>query len=216
MGLNAKLTILIALTLIVPPSTLALTIETCSSNGNDWECEEGKICTCEILGDCTGGNLLVYKESIDNLLCAPPIVGGIVEIDWDYCENPEGTVKIIADCNEGQSEEELISIISVGTTTTTTLPEETTTVEIIKRECPYECCVDEPYYYDKYCDVGFECVDNFCVSTEEKKFEEEEGGIGGKILVVFILIVIVVIFVLMFRRRASITYEELYKKWSRR
>lgn len=213
MRLDVRLMLLVALLLFIPHTILALTIETCSSNGNEWECEEGKICTCEISGDCTNGNLLVYKRSLADLLCAPPIINGITEIDWDYCRNPEDEVKIIADCEEGQSEEERVWIVAMKETTTTT--EETTTTFSEKTECPYECCENEPYYYDKYCEEGYVCIENECVKAEEE--EEKKKGAGfGWILTLILIFAIAVGVILFLRKKAPSTYEELYRKWSRR
>ncbi|HDJ96641.1 MAG TPA: hypothetical protein ENG45_01035 [Candidatus Aenigmarchaeota archaeon] len=201
---------------------LGLTIETCNSNGEDWKCEIGKVCECTIEGDCTDGNLLVYNGSTSTLLCAPPIIKTSGKIDWDFCMSPGEWVTVIADCEEGQSEREIVmllkptattststtSITTSTSTTTTTIPEEA------KEECPYECCVDEPGYEDKYCKSGYVCVDNKCV------LEEEEGGKEGRSfvlpLILAFLILIIVSSVFLLKKKAPKTYEELYKKWRKK
>lgn len=236
---HVKIVALILMLLILPSAALALTIESCSSNTESWKCEKGKLCICRISGSCTNGNLLVYKTSLANLLCAPSIVDGTAEIDWNFCGNPTGTVRVIADCDEGQSEERSLEIIILAptttTSTTTTIPltptttstttsttppfRPTTTIPTTaKEECPYECCVDEPQFYDKHCGAGFRCVDNVCepIPSEETK---RGGGGGALIILVLLLFVILIGAIVVFfklKRTAPKSYEDLYKKWGRR
>ena len=85
----------------------AISIINCNSGTGTWNCSSDNICTCRISGKCSNGDLLIYKNNINDLLCAPSISGSTVNISWDNCANPSGKVKIRADCEEGQSSEEI-------------------------------------------------------------------------------------------------------------
>ena len=185
-------------------SILAISIVNCTSNDKIWECELDKTCNCIISGTCTNGNLLVYHKNITTLLCSPKINDSIASIEWENCKNPTGYVNIRADCDEGQSDQETILLFAPTTTTTTTIittttrrttttRATTTTIQIpTQRACPYECCVDEPGYRDKYCSPGLTCCpDHTCKKSCE-------GGLSSKIIfwVALAAIIPIVLFLL--------------------
>jgi len=139
----------------------AVKIESCKSEGeSDWDCHESDICICRISGDCTNGRLLVYEKDIRTLLCMPRIVNGYSDIDWDDCFSPIGEVKVRADCEEEQSSENTVNIVSGngdggngghnGGSRTTTTTTTTTTIP-----CNYVCqamCMDDnnpPFCYKR-------------------------------------------------------------------
>ena len=99
---------------------LSLEVENCQSNDEDWECELDEICICEIDGTCTDGNLLVYEDDLDNVLCIPEIKNKKAEFSFDSCGSPTGKVRVRADCDEGQSDEENLDVVFYGTIPTTT------------------------------------------------------------------------------------------------
>jgi hypothetical protein len=117
-------------------AAFAVEITDCKSNGASFQCEVGKICTCTVSGACTNGNILVYKTVSSNLLCTPQILGSTSQISWNNCNNPTDSVKVEASCDEGQSSERTIAIIS-GSTTTTTTPQ-------VQTGCSYDnpCTAD--------------------------------------------------------------------------
>ncbi len=109
-----------------------VSIEHCRSGSVNWVCYEDKLCECKVVGDCTQGNLVLYRSDIKNPLCLPEISSdGFATIRLSNCESPTGTVKVVADCDESQSEEFELTIEEPTTTTTfrqTTITEEPTTI----------------------------------------------------------------------------------------
>ena len=71
----------------------SLSISSCSSGDDDWECEYGEECVCEISGTCTDGIVLVMNED-DDIICAPSVDDDEFEIDWDICETNDDEIKI--------------------------------------------------------------------------------------------------------------------------
>jgi len=45
------------------------------------------------------------------------------------------------------------------------------TFNVIKVDCPFECCVGEEKYVEKPCQSGFECSDNECIQIEKPNLE---------------------------------------------
>ncbi|MBU5678510.1 MAG: hypothetical protein QXJ96_03010 [Candidatus Aenigmatarchaeota archaeon] len=122
---SAKYVILIIITF--SHISAALEILGCSSSREAWKCEIGKDCICLISGNCTNGTLLVYQEDIRSLVCAPQIIEGVARIDLELCDATYyKNLKVIADCDEGFSEEKSISLIAPRIETTST----TTSIEI--------------------------------------------------------------------------------------
>ena len=129
----------ISLLIFIFGSVYAVSVLNCRSYGDsNWDCEKDETCVCEIVGDCTDGDLLVYRHDITNLLCAPEISGSSVSILWENCGNPLGDVQVRADCEEDQSAQRNIRIydVSGGSGVTTT---STTTTTTIMEVCNYVC-----------------------------------------------------------------------------
>lgn len=194
-------------------SVYAVSITNCRSGDKSWECEEGEICMCFISGECTDGNLLVYKSDIGDLYCAPRITGVKAEIDWNDCGNPSGEVEVIADCDEGQSFEQEIEIIEAQETVYCGIngyceskatgcksdyekcseyddecssDEKCCCLKIPEKvPCPHECCSGEIDYEDKECQIGYTCVNNVCKKTET------EGGSNTWLIIGIIIIFII-------------------------
>jgi len=171
----------ITISLIILSRGYSVSVETCESGIGDWQCEVNKICVCDISGSCTNGDLLVYQGDVTNLLCAPSISGSSVDIFWDDCGNPSGHIIVRADCDEGQSSEEVIDIVDLsdgGPQTTVTTSTITTTTEVY---CNYVCrstCMEDnnpPLCYERIshgtqgCPFGQVCCESIlkeCPSTE--------------------------------------------------
>lgn len=105
----------------------SIDITTCKSGTTDWSCNSDKTCACTISGTCTNGFLLVYKDTISNLLCSPTISGTSASINWNACGNPTGSVGARADCDQGQSVDKTINIVQATTTTSSTTTSTSTT-----------------------------------------------------------------------------------------
>lgn len=205
----------------------SLEVESCKSNNDNWECEEDEICVCKIDGTCTDGVLLVYDDDISDMLCMPEIKSKKAEFTWDSCGNPIGEVKVRADCDEGQSDEEDLEVIEfyIDRTTTTTVittTRRTTTTGVATtidglEPCPdeYECCEDEYPYEDMRCPIGEECCpDHVC-----REDCYQDGGPGGPNywLVFGIIIVIIAVFLVYFffiKKRGKMSFKKLYEKWT--
>ncbi len=161
---------------------LAVDIDSCKSYGKDnWHCQDDDICICEFSGDCTDGRLLVYETDIRTLFCMPKIVDGYADINWGNCDYPTGEVKVRADCEEGQSEERTIELVSGndngngnGDTTTTTT---STTIVPCNFVCQATCTDDNnpPFCYRRIshgtdgCPEGTICCESIlkeCPSEE--------------------------------------------------
>jgi hypothetical protein len=106
---------------------LSVNITSCRSDSIDWLCERDTLCICNIQGDCSNGNLLIYKDTINNPICSPQISDFTATVDWTICKTTEDYVKARADCDEGQSTEKML--ILTGTAVTTTTIRTTTTTE---------------------------------------------------------------------------------------
>ena len=213
---------LMTIFLLTFPLVFSLEVENCASNDEDWECELDETCFCEIEGDCTNGNLLVYKYDISNLLCMPEIEDNEVEFSLDSCGSPTGKVKVRADCDEGQSDEEKLDVIVfqpiITTTeeTTTTIEETSTTTTTIEEElepCPldYECCEDEYPYEDELCPVGMECIDHVCVEEEAPEGGFNYGLIAGILVVIIVVFLIYSFFI---KKKGKMSFKKLYEKWT--
>jgi len=159
----------------------SINIDKCYSEGTrDWECYNDDICICKISGSCSNGRLLVYETDIRTLLCAPKIVNGFADIVWDDCFNPTGSIKIMSDCDEGQTDERTVNIITIssydsgggvrrGSRTTTT--QVTTTLGFCKYICQSTCLDDlePPFCYRRIshgtsgCLGGTICCESFMI-----------------------------------------------------
>jgi hypothetical protein len=197
------------LLLIAFSSANALAISSCKSDTGEWVCERNKVCICEISGDCTNGNLIVYKTNVLDPLCLPEIIDTEVEIRWSDCQNPAESVNVRASCDEGLSSEKQITIPTTLLTTTTTntaitMWRPTTTLNVTttarKQSCPYECCLDDTIYEDEYCDFGYECVNNSC----EKQKSSGKGRTIGIIILLIIIIAAGAFF--LFRKKLKISF----------
>jgi len=141
----------------------------------------------------------------------------------DSCGSPTGKVKVRADCDEGQWDEERLDVIefvtilptTIGETTTTrrtTTTTRTTTTEELE-PCPidWDCCEDEPGYEDEICPVGEECINHECVPYEEPEEGFNYGLIAGIIVVV---VVVFLIYNFFLKKRRKMSFKKLYEKWT--
>jgi len=92
---------------------------------------------------------------------------------------------------------------------TTTTKSTTTTVQA-KKQCIFKCCVNEPNYYDKPCNEGYNCVQNVCIKAGEKISYSSILYMTG-----FILALLAVVGAAYFyQKRIRDKWKKLYRKWS--
>ncbi|MEM7827002.1 MAG: hypothetical protein QXQ40_02135 [Candidatus Aenigmatarchaeota archaeon] len=159
---NKKIYILLAsLLILIFPIGFSVEIVGCSSGAEIWKCEQNKLCTCVVSGECTDGNLLVYEGGIYNILCLPSInpEDGIAAINLDLCGNPTGEIRVRANCLEGQSLEKRVTIYAPVTTTTITTT--TTTTIAIETTTTLKYCSEQGESCERLdCCRGLECCDD--------------------------------------------------------
>jgi hypothetical protein len=109
---------------------------------------------------------------------------------------------------------------STTTTSTTTSFTISTTTTFQKLACLFDCCVGETQYYNKYCDEGYECVDNQCVTTTTTTTTTTENPpqipyslIGG---VVILILIAVFVYYFFKGREPKEKWSELYNKYGKR
>lgn len=224
-----KYMISFALFLFLMPIVYSADISNCKSDSINWLCERGKLCTCSIAGTCTDGNILVYAEDVSNIICSPQISDRIARIDWSYCNTTLDSVRIRADCDEGQSLEKMIIISGTATTIATTTTATITTIEttISGGTCGAEgycdaaineCIVgyEECSSYSSECSAGEKCC---CPSTATTTPGKKGGGFNFLWIVPIIIVVAVVLvyfFVIRGREKETkLTFKKLYEKWIR-
>ena len=212
--------------LFLIPVGLSLDISGCKSDSTNWLCTRGSLCVCDISGTCTNGNILLYENDVSNLLCVPKITNNKAYIDWTYCNTTLDSIRIRADCDEGQSLERMI--ILSGTTTsvsTTMLTTVATTTEYtgmcgnegycekIENECltGYENCLEN----DDECNADEKC----CCPGTTTTIPSDKGGFNFLWVIPIIIVIIVVLVYLFFirgrERETMLTFRKLYEKWSR-
>ncbi len=220
------------------PVSLALDITGCKSDSTNWLCDRSDLCICEISGTCTNGNILLYENDVSNLLCAPQISDSKAYIDWSLCDTTLDSLKIVADCNEGQSTERMIILTGVASTVSTTTSISGTTQSTAGTTIQTTIEYTGMCGSDGYC----ESADNDCLTdyTDCPEYENEcntgekcccppsgptttiKGDKGGFnflwIIPIIIVIIAVVIYFLFIRgkeRQTILTFRKLYEKWSR-
>lgn len=162
---------LIALLSISP--ALAVIIDDCYSGRYDhFECEYDDMCYCEISGNCTDGDLIIYRDDVDETICIPEIFDSEVEFNRYDCEfEPNEIVYIRAICEEDYSPEEELEIYDDDyEPSTTTVDYGTTTIS----GCPYTCqstCLDDnnpPTCFDAISHGGYGCGNDICCEVIPK------------------------------------------------
>jgi hypothetical protein len=116
-----------------------------------------------------------------------------------------------------------VNLISTNVTTTTTTISSTTstTTTLQKSACLFDCCVGDSQYFNKYCDEGYECIDNQCVTTTttttttttENPPQIPYSLIGG---VVILILVAVFVYYFFKGREPKEKWSELYNKYGKR
>jgi hypothetical protein len=152
-----------------------ISIIECTSDWENWLCEEDEICLCEISGHCEEGDLYVYEQDSGDILCIFNIEDQFAEIQWDYCGNPVGWVEVEAECGGKESETREIYISSLITTSTSTFT--TTTTPVCDYDCQSICENDRnpPFCYIKIshgtfgCPEGMTCCESILVDCPVPK-----------------------------------------------
>lgn len=198
------LTFLIFFLLVFPKANAQISCQDCIAKTK---------CTCDI-SDCDAGVFRVYTKSGCSGTPTSELDFSNGQVTWTPNQGGNFYAKTICS-NKVQSECSEIAVSKLQTTTTT-IRETTTTIETttttVLASCPYECCIDEPYYKTKFCsDTAASCQNNICVKP---------GPIINfsiiAIVVVILIVVLVAVYLFFSFRDRSTAYDELKKKWSRR
>jgi photosystem II stability/assembly factor-like uncharacterized protein len=207
-----------------PPTTTTSTTETTSSSTTTTsttttqpttttttipsECAS-KSCEYKNPSACKCGALTCYQ---DTYCCSSK---NICYSDQSSCQaNCGGTTTTISSTTTTQPSSTTTSSSSTtttkSTTTTSTTIKKSTSTTQTKRQCPFQCCVNEPNYYDKSCDEGYNCVQNACIKAEEKINYSYILYMTG-----FILALLAVVgAVYFYQKRIRNKWKKLYRKWS--
>jgi hypothetical protein len=191
---------LLADLLFLFPQTFALTCNACSPQA----------CYCNIT-ECVNGTLDVYAIACTGI----PIKEFIFtngSFTWTsalaqnyylqaYCDSG-----IMSNCNN-------VNLTSYATTTTTTV--------LQKTDCPYDCCIAETNYVDRYCPEGYDCISNQCISTVTTETQENQGyQINYSIIGIVAIVIIAAVFLFYFftgkKKPEEDRWSALYKKYRRR
>lgn len=225
--------------LFLIPIGLSLDITSCKSGSTNWLCDRGHLCACEISGTCNNGNVLLYENDISNILCAPQIANNKANIDWSLCNTTLDSVRIIADCNEGQSLERMIILSGAttstitstsGTTSAGTTAGSTTTQTTIEytgmcgsdgycEKTENECLTDytECSENDNECNTGEKCCCPPSGTTTTTKGDKSGFNFLWIIPVIIVVIAVAIYFIFIRgrERQTILSFRKLYEKWSR-
>jgi len=110
--------------------------------------------------------------------------------------------------------------ICIKLSQTTTITSPSTSLE----ECPYECCVGDYLFYDKFCDSGYECEGSTCKKIKTET-DDNNGGGWNFIFVDFVIYIVIglvgvaiVYFVIQYinKSKSKTDWKALNKKWGRK
>lgn len=133
------------------------------------------------------------------------------------CRQIGHTCTVISPCCAGFQCIGDICQVQLTITATTTPIGTSTTTNIFKQDCPFDCCQGEDSFNDKSCDSGFQCVANTCQSVSQNPQSGGGSLFSWSIIVPLILIVIFLPLFLFFfiLKRKQNEWKKLYEKWRR-
>ena len=177
-------------------------------------------CICNIT-ECSSGTLDVYTT-----LCAGiPIKEFIfANNSFNWTSSQAKNYYLQAYCDSGiKSTCVNVNLTSFAIITTTTTTTTTTTLTPQKTDCPYDCCVGEENYFNRYCPAGYDCINNQCISsaTSETATQGNQGyQINYSIVGIVAIVIIAAVFLYYFftgkKKPAEDKWAKLYKKYARR
>lgn len=195
------------------PPTLALDCTNCKAGS----------CYCNVT-ECSSGALYVYSTLCSGIP-SKQFVFTNSSFYWPnalqtnyyfqvYCDSG-----VKSDCTQVN----LTSTANATTTTTTSSITTTssTTSTTTKPACPENCCINDPYYLDKPCAAGYQCIYHTCVSTQTSTSTTSppSGPSISYSTIAIIAIVIgagILVLYFLFGRKKPDRWTALYKKWSKR
>ncbi len=170
-------------------------------------------CSCTV-SECANGTLDVYTAA-----CTGTPVKEFVFTNGSFIWTSARTMNYYLQvyCDSGIISScinlNLTSYLITATTTTTT----TTTTTFQKTGCPYDCCVGEFSYLDKYCPEGSVCTNNQCIgsSTTSETVSNQGFQINYSIVGILAIVIIAAVFVFYFfkGRKPEDKWSTLYKKY---
>jgi len=182
-------------------------------------CQLGS-CFCNVT-ECSTGSLEVYSSNCTGIPIKEFIFSNS-SFNWTsakalnynflvYCDS--GTK---SNCTNVNLTAYAANVTTTTTSTTIHTTSSTTTAASLKDTCPYDCCVGDPNYFNKYCSEGSDCVNNQCVSsstTAQSSGIQINYSLVG--LVAVAILVIVFLFYFFAMRKPKDSWGELYKKYGR-
>jgi len=121
---------------------------------------------CACVTNCTEGYFNIYSNSI----CTGVPVKKIIISNGNITFAPTETTYIKILCSDGSVSQcfrvNISSSLVTTTTSTTAVSTSTTTTTKVLANCPYECCVGETSYKNKFCPSEQTCTNNVCVVTK--------------------------------------------------
>lgn len=167
-------------------------------------------CYCNVI-ECPNGTVSVYTTLCTGIP-AEKLAFTNNSLTWSNAQAMTYYFQIYCDSGNISNCTKVDLSSFVTTTTTTTIPQETT--------CPYDCCVGETNYIDKYCPEGYDCVNNQCIgsSTTETTTSSQGFQINYSIVGILAIVIIAAIFVFYFfkGRKPEDSWSTLYKKYGRK
>lgn len=186
------------------PQTFALSCNVCSPQS----------CYCNIT-ECVNGSLDVYATVCTGI---PMKEFVFTNGSFTWTSALAQNYYLQAYCDSGiMSNCTNVNLTSYAVTTTTT----TTTTTISKSTCPYDCCIAEINYFNKYCQEGYDCISNQCISSSTSETTSGNGGyqINYSIVGIVAIIIIAAVFLFYFlqgRKPKEDRWAALYKKYGRK
>lgn len=176
-------------------------------------------CICNI-PECSSGTLSVYSTQCSGIPTSEFIFSNNTFV-WTSSLAQNYYFKAYCDNGTASNCTKVNLTTYVTATTTTASASTTTTTPASLSECPNDCCIDETGYYNKYCDVGYDCVNGQCV-TQSTTTTPGAGGfqISYSLIGIVAIIIVFAVFVYYFfmgrKTRPEDRWSDLYKKYGRR
>lgn len=170
-------------------------------------------CVCYI-SECPTGTLSVYSTNCTGIPKKEFIFSNSTFV-WTSALAQNYYFKAYCDNGNSSSCTKVNLTTSVTTTTTTT----TTTTPSLS-SCLYDCCIDQPGFYNKYCNPGYDCVNSQCVAQTSTATPSQGFQINYSLVGIVVIIVVFAVFIYYFlkgrAKKPEDKWSKLYKKYGRR
>lgn len=174
-------------------------------------------CYCNVT-ECPSGTMDIYTTQCSGFPVKEFIFANS-NFTWMGSQSLNYYFKVLCDNgNTANCTNVNLTSFSIPTTTTTTTTSATTTSSVpLQTNCPYDCCIGDPSYYNRYCAEGEQCINNQCIATTTTA-APSGPAINYSLIGIVAIVIIVAVFVFFFikNRKPSDRWETLYKKYGRR